>query len=69
MKKKSGRKLPARPRENRSMNLKALTVAQLEAAHAEALASLARVGSDTLHRTRLKVLGAVSAELANRRTS
>lgn len=49
------------------MNLATLTTAQLEVAHAEALASLAMTGSDTLHRTRLRVLGTVSAELANRK--
>lgn len=53
--------------ENKGMNVKALTVAQLEAAHAEALASLSKTGSGTLYRTRLRALGAVSAELANRK--
>lgn len=49
------------------MNLKALTVAQLQAAHTETLASLAKQGSSNLHRARLRFLGAVSAELANRK--
>ena len=49
------------------MNLRILSTEALKAAHLEALCSLAMVGSANLSRTRLCFLGAVSAELANRK--
>lgn len=48
------------------MNYETMSTETLKAIHAEALASLAMTGSDTMYRTRLRVLGAVSAVLATR---
>lgn len=49
------------------MNYRAMTTEALKQIESEALASLVKTGSAALYRTRLGVLGAVSAELATRK--